>query len=247
MKSLSIYVIGTKHLWPRLVKLIESPALQGYNVKIISLEDEKAFSEYHFNQEKIEKWNCNIKLIKKSLIDNIARIQNIESSSIKDQVYKFMEPRMLNKGEISVLKKHEQALRSFILDTTDYALVLEDDAILDQDAIEKVLRLIQDSSCEYYDLGGGDNLECRSEIVRICGIDGEINEYCSTRTACAYAVSIDMAHIIVDEIRDLVMPIDWSISVALNRVKPKPQVFWCKDLFIKHGSCTGAYKSWRNE
>ena len=43
----------------------------------------------------------------------------------------------------------------------------------------------------------------------------EINEYCSTRTACAYAVSIDMAHIIVDEIRDLVMLIDWSISVAL--------------------------------
>ena len=85
-------------------------------------------------------------------------------------------------------------------------MVMEDDAIFARKGvIQMVRRMISVSKFDYYDIAGGDNLECNVDrIITINGIEGEIIESRASRTACCYVVSREAASYIKKEIGNLV-------------------------------------------
>ena len=67
----------------------------------------------------------------------------------------------------------------------------------------------------------------------------------ATRTACCYVISREAASYIKEEIGNLVMPIDWAISVALTKMPENSKVFWSNTKLMVHGTSAGIYESWR--
>ena len=249
MKNLDIFIIATGKLWSRLEKLIQCDEFRGENFCIISEENTRNMTNYRFSKITEELWRDNVELIRDSLIDNLFRIQggNIHVKNKVVTTLDFAKPRPLAKGEISVLSKHQNALERFLCGNSDYVLILEDDAIIEKGAFKILKDLVNNTSFDYYDIAGGDGITCKEEnLVHMNGIEGEINILQATRTACAYIASRTTALAIVDELQRIIMPIDWSISVALKKTEQKQQVFWLNKHIITHGSCTGQITSWRS-
>ena len=118
------------------------------------------------------------------------------------------------------------ALEKFLSGNSDFALILEDDALIEKNSFRALEKLINESDFDYYDIAGGDGIEVNDKsLIEFNEIYGEANRYQSTRTACAYITSRNSASAIVDELNEMIMPIDWAISVALKKIRPKAKVF----------------------
>ena len=90
--------------------------------------------------------------------------------------YQWMAYRELEKGDKSVMFKHYKACEEFLESNDDYMMVMEDDAIFARrSVIEEVKSMISESKFDYYDIAGGDNLQCnRDKLIKINGIEGEL-------------------------------------------------------------------------
>jgi len=248
MNSFIICIVTCSKYYSRLVDLLGSGNILYHDIKIFSEEPE--ICDYKYDRSVALRWYSGLSEIKSGLLENYFRSNNLNPSAYLDKSDhpSWMEPRILTNGDLSVIHKHKRALKSLLFADEDYVVVLEDDAILEPEFLNSLQSICNQLTFDYLDFAGGDNLQCNPNHVQsINGFEFEHKTLRSTRTACGYVCSRRAALAIVQELEKPYMPIDWSISVALNRISTDCQVYWLKSTIASHGSCVGRYQSWRIE
>ena len=243
MKKIHIGIIGYSKLWIRIIDIVQSECLKNLDFNIMAYEDEEYISSYRYTAKTRDMWEDNIKYIKQGLIENLSRIEG-RIYPINNE-YTWLKPRELNRGDLSVMAKHKRIMENFVSSSYDYVLILEDDAIIKNNALTKIQELIDILPVDYIDLAGGDNIKTnQSNLSKIKSIFVEKISNGATRTACAYILSRNAAEAAIETLKYPCMPIDWSISLALSKNKSF-DCYWIHDSLIEHGSCTGKVVSWR--
>ena len=136
MKSISIFFVATASYSSRLSSIINNvnSGLLGYNFTIVSAE--RGFSyRYNFDDSCAASWWAMLPSIYSSLRENVIYLGGLPSSlpvSISDvedyaALPKWLHPRELSNGDLSVISKHHQALKNFLNSKDDYALICEDE------------------------------------------------------------------------------------------------------------------------
>jgi hypothetical protein len=255
MKSLCISIVACEGLRDRVFKLLADSPLMHEDFRIYSFEDQRYQDRYMASADTHSRlWTDYLSVIYQGLLSNLARISGqfkslywsnrISTSDFNPQ--EWMQPRNLNYGDLSVMSKHLRAMEDFLCSDLDYLMVLEDDAILNHASISSCRLLIQQFCFDYIDIGGGDGIECSHNIQKIGGFNLEKILSRATRTACAYIVSRRAAECIARVLMNPVMPVDWSISYALQKLPCDAEVFWSCDSMVLHGSSIGSVRSWRS-
>ena len=243
MKKLYIGIVGYSKLWSRMMNMIETECLRTVDFNIVAYEDEAYISSYAYTTHTTAQWEKYVEHIKTGLIENLSRINNKKYDTNAD--YSWLNSRKLERGDLSVMAKHKRVMENFLEGKSDYVLVLEDDAVINKDALNKIRKLINTLPLDYLDIAGGDNIktnQSKVEILESIGIEKIKNG--ATRTACAYILSRNAAEESLRILKYPCLPIDWSISVALSLNKDF-NCYWMRDSLIQHGSCTGKVVSWR--
>lgn len=245
--KLKVGIISYQPLWYRTLNLVGNSDFCSNNFSIYSEEDPRFTQSYLYNELVRATWLEQLQSFKCSLIDNVYRAQGIFTSSQISQDYSpsWMQPRKLSSGDLSVLSKHYNAIKDFLLSDANYLLVLEDDAILGGNFLSTVKSFISCTMFDFVDLAGGDGILCNpTRLHRYGGLLGEIVELRGTRTACGYLTGRTIALELLQSINNKIFPIDWALSYGLSLCS-SANVLWVETDIIKHGSCVGTYRSWR--
>jgi hypothetical protein len=160
--------------------------------------------------------------------------------------------------ERAVTKKHLQALTLGV--EYDFIVVIEDDAIIQSDYLhagEQISALLQQafeqrSSLTYIDFAGGYGIE---EVAPVSAEHSTVGFFLSsnrlfTNTACGYALSSNLAKLILSEVADDSRQAWLGIDFLFNRIfsnRTRTNSVNCFHLTqspIGHGSMTGNYTSW---
>jgi len=257
MKTLSIAIISCSVLSSRLVKIFNNndSSLMDYDFKVYSREPTSLSMNYSFDDEIREQWLSYLPLIYQSLRDNMQLLDQSSSPSLPatyplsqpfDNLPNWMLPRCLTEGDLSVISKHLRAVNDFLNSSDDYLLIMEDDVIISPQAIAQLHILIQELIFDFIDIAGGDGLLVLNHhlsILETFFLEQKINF--ATRTACAYILSRNSASKLSSILSNPVMPIDWSLSVALHSLHQCMGVYWLDGDFMVHGSSVGSVRSWR--
>jgi hypothetical protein len=254
MKSLCISIVACSGLWNRIFALLADSPLMHEDFKIYSYEDESYHDRYIASVDIHSRlWMDYLLVIGYGLRNNVNRIPGPVKQLLRSNcagasdlyTQPWMQPRTLNYGDLSVMSKHFRAMDDFLSTNLDYLMVLEDDAILNESSISRCRLLVQEVCFDYLDIGGGDGIECSTLQEEIGGFNLEKIFTRATRTACAYIVSRRAAECIARVLVDPVMPVDWSISYALQMLPTDAEVYWSCDSLVLHGSSIGNVRSWR--
>ncbi len=256
MKSISIFFVATASYSSRLSSIINNvnSGLLGYNFTTVSAE--RGFSyRYNFDESCAASWWAMLPSIYSSLRDNVIFLGGLPSSlpvSISDvedyaALPKWLHPRELSNGDLSVISKHHQALKIFLNSKDDYALICEDDVIFAESAVPNIFKLAQGLSFDFIDIAGGDGLSADNPdtfIDNLFRLERKVNF--STRTACCYLISRRYASFLCNVLSRPIFPIDWSMSFAFSLYSTPPLVYWLSTPLAQHGSSIGKVNSWRS-
>jgi hypothetical protein len=160
--------------------------------------------------------------------------------------------------EHAVTKKHLQALAVGV--DYDIVMVIEDDAIVQSNfpyAGSKIYELLklafeQPGALTYIDFAGGFGIE---EVSPLSAKNSNSEHYVSssklfTNTACGYALSSNLAKLILSEVDDDPRQAWLGIDFLFNRIfcnRTQTDSVNCFHLVqspIRHGSMSGNYMSW---
>ncbi|KZR70723.1 hypothetical protein PMIT1318_01863 [Prochlorococcus marinus str. MIT 1318] len=257
MKTLSIAIVSCSKFSSRLVNILSNndTTLMDYDFKVYSREPTSFSFNYSYDELTRERWLSCLSIIYQSLKDNMQLLGQSDSfplpeifpdSQPMEQLPQWMLPRRLTLGDLSVISKHLRAVNDFLITSEDYLLIMEDDVILAPQAISQLNRLIQEHIFDFIDIAGGDGLKVHEHHLSLLDtfyLEEKTN--CATRTACAYILSRNSASVVSTTLSSPVMPIDWSLSVALHSRNQRMGVYWLDGDIMVHGSSVGLVKSWR--
>lgn len=153
----------------------------------------------------------------------------------------FPEFRKLTPGMISCLMGHREVLR-FISENDENAIILEDDAILNNGVNHEVLSGVVNNapSHDILFLGGGFPHQIAPEVGVICPPYRK-KGHPASNTVCAYAVTNAAAKKIVAGLETFTMPIDFELNYIMQ--KEDMEVWHHIPYLIREGSSIGIYKS----
>lgn len=162
---------------------------------------------------------------------------------------KWMAPRALKPGEVSVLFKHFYALAGIAHGHDLYGIVAEDDILsnaktnsLFSDAVSAAYSLNYD----YIDLAGGANLHPEKLINTETTTKNVVDiSPARTRTNACYLISRRYARLVVNRFFPLAFPIDWHLQHIFATCPPL-RCGWSIEAPFIHGSELGAYRSWQS-
>jgi GR25 family glycosyltransferase involved in LPS biosynthesis len=150
--------------------------------------------------------------------------------------------------QIAIFLSHIYAIRDIALNY-DCALILEDDAILDDKFMEIFKKYVENTPSDYDMLfiGNGCDLHIDNSIITPdCNIyiKDVISEY-GTRCTDSYLVSKKCAQKIINYINNLTYKINESIDWWLNRVLREEHfiIYWAEPTIVKQGTQCGYYNS----
>ncbi len=154
----------------------------------------------------------------------------------------WLHPYILAPAAVSVFLKHREAWRQIADQSDDYALIAEDDIVLDNNSairLSKVLDALP-VDADYIDIAGGCDLFPRAG-------NKMVNEFFfrmeppRDRTACCAVISKLFAQRLSRLDMPICLPIDWSLTYAFNKLNAA--VYWVEPAVFGHGSMIGAYQS----
>ena len=149
----------------------------------------------------------------------------------------------LNDGEISVALHHIQCFK-IIAENYDYALILEDDAILHKKfntILDCYIKLLPDDWDMLF-IGNGAKHHVNSKFI----IPGKYI-YKINRTRCmdSYLISNKCAKLILQRLNQpnytIISPVDWWLNHVIKN--NNLNVYWSEPTIVKQGSETGLFKS----
>jgi len=151
-------------------------------------------------------------------------------------------PMTLPKASLTM--KHIEALYQFVSNTNeDYALIFEDDIVLDDNFLEKLNKYIAllPKGWELFFIGEGCNIHIEKEHIK-----ENVNIYkrYSSRCSDSYLITKSCAKKIIDDFnsRQLIyLHYDHYLTDIIK--KYDFSTFWAEPTIVKQGSVTGLYKS----
>ena len=251
MKDASISIISYSKLWGRTINLLQSSSFRNENMRIYAQEPEKSYECLYSRSEWNANWMEALKYIATGLEINVKIANNLpynkQSETSPTKLRDWMKPRQLEIGELSVIYKHYKAIEDFLRSNNDYCLIFEDDALVSEDGlnfIRKILHDVRMTKFDFIDFAGGDNLRLtKSTEIPTNEVKVQNITWRSSRTACCYAINRRYAEAFHKNCRIPFMPIDWMLSYVA--AKNQFNVAWIENGYIRHGSSIGEIKSWR--
>lgn len=154
----------------------------------------------------------------------------------------------LRLSEKSLTLKHKYAYEKIVKEH-DFALIFEDDVILDDQFFTKMAQYIEelkrvDRNWDMLFIGNGCNLHIPSkEIVAGKCIYAKSHGNGATRCTDSYLIHKKCAQKLLDYMKDHTFdkPIDWWLNDALRNIDAK--VYWCEPTIVKQGTQHKKFKS----
>jgi GR25 family glycosyltransferase involved in LPS biosynthesis len=243
------YIVHYSVLRERYKPILNTVLSLGFEPTIVSSFDGNKLSDELVKfYGKSALWSTRVKDIVEVLLANakIGRQHNQD----KSEMPRWIEPRDLQVGELSVLLKHFFALTAIATGKREWGIVFEDDVRLRNDSYARLWKVIgefTEQRGDYCDVAGGCNLQPQD-------FSGTKLKYLyhlgrpRTRTNACYIVSRRMAELLVDGFIPFVFPIDWHIQWLLNNLVSQGislSCYWSIEECVIHGSEHGLMKSWR--
>ena len=187
------------------------------------------------------------KYVKEYNLDSVFIDRYDKESLTIDEIKQFSNA--LGLSTISLAKKHIEAWR---LSTDRYQLILEDDAILDDDFINKLNSYISQLPKTYdmlfigngcnlhipkYMLIDGRNVYIKSNYPTMWGGDG------ATRCADSYLITDSCAKRLTDYVNGcgiIDLPVDWFMNRICRELDL--EVYWAEPTIVQQGSEIGLFK-----
>jgi glycosyl transferase family 25 len=152
--------------------------------------------------------------------------------------------RNISDGEISVALHHIECFKKIAESNNDYALILEDDAILDTN-FNEILNLYISKLTENWDMlfiGDGCNMHIDKNLLIP---KKNIYENRSTRCLDSYLISKKCCKIILEKLNlpnyTILCPVDHWLNFVINN--NNFNVFWAEPTIVTQGSEKGLFKS----
>jgi hypothetical protein len=158
-------------------------------------------------------------------------------------------------GQLSLILKHDQAIKRFLKSSYDYALIVEDDAIIPEGALDNLNSMVAEleftnfSKMPFY-LDVGEGAKMRLSWIPFLNVRLMNNFYKmrikACRTTCAYIINREFAKKWVTEFDNSLFPrdfigSDFLMSGFLSHFKIN--VLWASPSYILHGSENGSWTS----
>jgi glycosyl transferase family 25 len=143
------------------------------------------------------------------------------------------------KGSISVFKKHIEAWRRIATGSDPFGLILEDDAILDDDFLNKLNNYISQLPPDFDMLFVGNGWNLHLNIP-----SGTVGKYKRTRCVDSYIITKTCAAKLLRHVRIGIISraVDWWINDLVPLFDL--QLYWSEPTIVSQGSETGLFKSW---
>ena len=250
MRTFLTGIIATTHIWGRLENLISSLAPLPSNIYIAKEEP----GHLGVNHDSRRLWLDYVKKMSRPLLSNyyLSNGRDPYDSCLRGQCdinsFQWLRPRELRKSELSLYYKHLSLLEVFMKSEQDFLLILEDDAIISETAVNSILDLINNSHFSLADLAGGCNLSLKGIMIpTYSSSDSKLEAYAvpwkSSRTTCCFIISKDFAYqCLFSDIHHYILPIDWMYTLILQQAQHNISL-WVENLEIIHGSMQGLYNS----
>lgn len=152
--------------------------------------------------------------------------------------------RQLRFAERSIMAKHIAAYRLIADGEADYALILEDDAIIVKyfmPILKSRVEILLDSctSWDFLFIGSGCNLRVPPEHLAFGQYWYKMG-HPATKCADSYIITKKAAQACLEEL-PYSLPIDWELNYILE--KRSMSVYWLEPPLVEQGSQNGTYKS----
>jgi len=145
----------------------------------------------------------------------------------------------LQQASVSLFYKHIEAWRQIVDGTDDFSLVLEDDAILDDEFVPKLNKYISQLPTNFDMMFIGNGCNMHLDIP-----PGTIGLKQSTRCTDSYIISKTCAAKLLKHVRVIIyLPIDHWINEVARRVVLNLRIYWCEPTIVSQGSENGLFQS----
>lgn len=166
--------------------------------------------------------------------------ENEQNWRRKTEFYTTEVPRKLKSSEVSLALKHLDFYARVASGSSEYALVLEDDAILSHDFGERFDEYFADAPADLdlIFIGSGCNLR-----VANASNGRYFYEKSAPATKCtdSYVVSRRAASKLSSTLLPLTLPIDFELNYQIHAQRLK--VYWLEPPIVVQGSQNGMYRS----
>jgi hypothetical protein len=169
-------------------------------------------------------------------------LQKTPSKEETFRIAPYLRPHPPNAGEVSLILKHRIAYERIMEGGFEYAIIAEDDLLLNpkfEAYLEELIRLLP-GDFDYIDLAGGLRLSPRAGNRLVNGYFYEIDPP-RPRTTCCAIVRRGLIERYLRINPPFVGGIDWMLIYVFKLLRAK--VYWVEPLVFGHGSQEGAYQS----
>lgn len=198
--------------------------------------------EYHF----IEQYDR--ETISNNLVNKFYKVNpTLWEKRIKGLYINNIGFRELKLSEICNSLSHLDALKKISDSEDDYAIIIEDDVIFNNDFNSKLENLIKQTPEDFDVIFFGSafnifNLD-KSNLSKTIKIKNNIYKKIPAKTRCVdgYVIKKELAKKLYEEIKEIVLPFDFELNYFFNKLNPN--CYWLDPGLIKQGSMVGIYKS----
>lgn len=176
----------------------------------------------HFNRDNVHNY--------KEHFSTDIEVLNFKNSKV---AHKCNEP-LTSPSIMATTLEHIRIYNAIQKSRYEYHLVLEDDAILSSNFKEKLLNTIDNLPADWDIVYVSSGCENRPKITSIDGSNFAKIETKNSWTANGYLIKKETAKKFIDNIRPIIMPIDFELNYLQNSLNMN--VYWLVDSIVYEGS-----------
>ncbi len=174
-------------------------------------------------------------------------IECFDKEALTSDIIDKFDTTKLNMAEISLFCKHMHTWEHM---SGEYALFLEDDAILDADFKNKLDGYLKQmpSDCDMLFIGDGCNLHIPSYITQSANTnifvkthDGPGSTRCTDSIVVRKTIANKLLEVIKSYKYKIKLPVDWFLNVTLRALNA--HVYWAEPTIVSQGSQNGEFTS----
>lgn len=221
-------------------------------VNIFIVHYKKLIDRKKYLQEKLKNYNIYfIDEYDREFVDKYDKIyfknKNLWKERV-DGIYKDdIKYRDLKNSEVCNYLSHLKAYKKILENNLEYAIILEDDVIINDDFDINLNDLINNIPKDYDCIFFGSSFKIKDLDYMTFETSTFVSDFLykkelgTSRTADAYIVSNKAAKKLVDNINEIALPIDFSLTYFFRHLNMN--IYWREPGFISQGSMIGKYRS----